>query len=483
MTLWAKRRCLLGLMQYVAEKEIEEEKSGKKRKKCWIKPKLPHRDTYGSHMGLLGELPANNPEELRNYLRMSDESFQKLLLAVKPLIQRQDTVMRESISAEQRLLATLRYLATGRSLQDLKFTTAISAPMLSRIIPETCEAIITALRDEYLKFPSSTEEWQRIAEDFELQWHFPNCGGALVGKHVRIMQPANSGTFYYNYKGYFSIIFIALVNANYEFIMVDVGRNGRVSDGGILEKTKFFSLLQSNDLCLPTNDTTKENMNYVFVGDEAFPLHKHLMKPYPQKSLTPERKICNYRLARARHVVENAFGIMANRFRVFHTAINLRPQSIDKVVMACCVLHNFLRKNDATTYSPESMIDSENLSTSQVTLGEWRSESDAIASLAPAVVRHASEDAINCREKYCRYFNGTGSVSWQEHMIYMTMIFQKTCSDIQTSPKKNLYCPLTKEQSPESSESLKISLKSSKGPLLIPPNLEKSEYDRMLEYD
>lgn len=54
------------------------------------------------------------------------------------------------------------------------------------------------------------------------------------------------------------------------------------------------------------------------------------------------RKILNYRLSRARHVVENAFGIMASRFRIFYTHINVEPENIDKLVKASCVLHNFL---------------------------------------------------------------------------------------------------------------------------------------------
>ena len=102
-------------------------------------------------MSLLRDLQEKNPEDYRNYLRMDDDCFQHLLACVRPHIQKQDTVMREAISADQRLIATLRYLATGRSLQDLKFSTGISPQSLGKIIPETCEALIQTLKDEYLK--------------------------------------------------------------------------------------------------------------------------------------------------------------------------------------------------------------------------------------------------------------------------------------------------------------------------------------------
>ncbi|XP_069800081.1 putative nuclease HARBI1 [Dendropsophus ebraccatus] len=303
---------------------------------------------------------------------MSEASFLRLLRMVETRIVKEDTVMRRAITVEERLLATLRYLATGRSIQDMKFSTGISAAALCYIIPETCEAIVDALKGEYLKCPETTEEWLQVSEEFDKKWQFPNCGGAMDGKHVRIMQPAKSGSFYFNYKNFFSIILFALVNANYEFLLVDVGRNGRLSDGGVFDRSRLAYLLRSNALAIPSNDQTKANMNFVFLADDAFPLGPHVMKPYPQRLLTDERRIYNYCLSRGRRVVENAFGIMGNRFRILHSPINLQPWKIDSVILACCVLHNFLRKNDTVSYTPPTIFDVENPETLQVTLGDWR---------------------------------------------------------------------------------------------------------------
>ncbi|XP_069813053.1 uncharacterized protein [Dendropsophus ebraccatus] len=336
---------------------------------------------------------------------MSSDTFSKLLDRVRPLIEKHDTVMRPAIPAEQRLAATLRFMATGRSLQDLKFTTAISQPMLSRIVPETCTAIVTSLQAEYFKFPSSEQEWLAVADEFKELWQFPNCGGALDGKHIRITQPTNSGSYFYNYKGFFSIVLMALVNAKYEFLMVDVGTNGRMSDGGVLERTEFSKRLRQSALHLPGNDKTVSNLNFVFVADDAFPLHPNLLKPYPSRNLTMEKKIFNYRLSRARRVVENTFGIMANRFRIFHTAINLKPENIDKVVMACCVLHNFLRRHESQTY----------LSSSSEESGSGLIDAvDQFTSIQPTSFHRHSHDAITARDLYKYYFNGEGSVPWQE---------------------------------------------------------------------
>ncbi|XP_025419487.1 uncharacterized protein LOC112689835, partial [Sipha flava] len=116
----------------------------------WVKNWLARRDLFG-HMTLLKELNENEPNDLKNYLRMSKPDFDRLLDLLRPHITKQDTVMRQAIPAEERLIATLRFLATGRSYEDLKFSTGISAQTLGSIIPETCKAIYEILQDTYMK--------------------------------------------------------------------------------------------------------------------------------------------------------------------------------------------------------------------------------------------------------------------------------------------------------------------------------------------
>lgn len=114
-----------------------------------MKEWLKNKSTF-SHISLVNTLKVQEPEDFKNYLRMDNESFSELLALVRPKIEKKETWLRETVSAEERLIATLRFLATGRSYEDLKFSCIISPQLLGKCIPETCWAIYEALKSEYL---------------------------------------------------------------------------------------------------------------------------------------------------------------------------------------------------------------------------------------------------------------------------------------------------------------------------------------------
>ncbi|GFN81293.1 protein antagonist of like heterochromatin protein 1 [Plakobranchus ocellatus] len=204
--------------------------------------------------------------------------------------------------------------------------------ILSRIVPEVCEAIWTSLKDKYMSFPKSEEDWLKKALLFDQRWDYPHCVGAIDGKHIVIEAPANSGSLYYNYKNTFSIVLLAMVDADYRFSYVDIGSYGKQSDGGIFSACSLGKALGVNALNLPQDSSIDRAnalgpMPYIIVADEAFPLQRHVMRPYPGACATPEIDAYNYRHSRARRVVENAFGILAERWRVFHTKISVKSET------------------------------------------------------------------------------------------------------------------------------------------------------------
>ena len=138
------------LLIYTALALALRSKTKKKRTRSkWAKAWLLKRNNL-SHINLLKDLTLE-PGDWYNYLRMDNETYLHLLHLVAPHIRKNDSAMRRAITPHERLSVTLRFLATGRSYEDLKFSAAISAQSLGVIIPETCAAIYKVLKKKYLK--------------------------------------------------------------------------------------------------------------------------------------------------------------------------------------------------------------------------------------------------------------------------------------------------------------------------------------------
>lgn len=266
--------------------------------------------------------------------------------------------------------------------------------------------------------PSTEAEWKSVAAGFEDKWNFSNCVGAMDGKHIAIQKPRGSGSLFFNYKHFFSVILFAVVNANYEFMYVHIGTNGCVSDATVFQNTKLYGKLINDELKLPSPSPlpgTNISLPYVFVGDSAFALNKHVMKPYPLKNISQDKRIFNYRLSRARRVVENTFGILASRFRLLHSTLSINTENVDIIVLACCVLHNYLSKKNAV-YVTDTSVDNEDVTNLVFRPGEWR-ETHSLVPLCQTNVRQRNEAGNEVRNTFTTYFNNEGKLSFQEDML------------------------------------------------------------------
>uniref|UniRef100_A0A182XPY9 Transposase Helix-turn-helix domain-containing protein n=1 Tax=Anopheles quadriannulatus TaxID=34691 RepID=A0A182XPY9_ANOQN len=81
---------------------------------------------------------------------MIKEEFYYLLSRIGPKMIREDTTMRVSISAKQRLCIGLRFLASGGSYKSLSFLFRVSCSSASQIVREVCTLLIDELK-EYVK--------------------------------------------------------------------------------------------------------------------------------------------------------------------------------------------------------------------------------------------------------------------------------------------------------------------------------------------
>ena len=308
------------------------------------------------------------------YFRMSPDRFDHLLSLVNPLIEKQTTMFQKPIGPAERLAITLRFLATCDSQQTLSFNYRVGKSTISKIVKETSEAIYTVLKDDYMKPPQNEAEWQQISSEFEEKWNMPNVLGCIDGKHIRIECPKMSGTQYYNYKGFFSIVLMAVCDANYCFTLIDLGQYGSNNDSGVLANSKLGEYFENDMLKIPKErkvGSSQQLLPYFLLGDEIFPLKMWLMRPYPGKGADEEQRIYNYRHSRARRCIENAFGILSARWRIFQKPIRAKVENVEAYTLACLTLHNYLRLTNNASYTSNGFVDSED-STGNLLAGVWR---------------------------------------------------------------------------------------------------------------
>lgn len=401
------------------EKEEEvQRKAAKKHRSIWVRKWLARRPELGQYARLLEELKAEDAKGFKNFLRFDYEVYREILGRIEHRIKKQDTNYRKALTPELKLALTLRYLATGDSYHSLMYGFRVAHNTISLLIPEVCEAIIAEFAPEYLKCPTTTEKWRDICKHFSDRWNFHHCLGALDGKHIAIKCPKNGGSVYYNYKGFHSIILMALVDADYKFTWVEVGIHGSAGDAQVFNNGELKEAIEHNSLNFPKADALPNDdqpMPYFIAADDAFALRSWLMKPYSQRHLTDAQRIFNYRLSRARRIVENAFGILAHRFRCLLTTMQQEPSTATSIVMACVTLHNLLRVRKPKDLRGD--VDHEDSEHRQLP-GVWRQDT-ALVDGSSKFANHTTSAAAKKQREYLTvyYSSEAGSVPWQNDMI------------------------------------------------------------------
>ncbi|XP_042273182.1 uncharacterized protein LOC121900727 [Thunnus maccoyii] len=225
------------------------ERERKRKRKYWVHPILRRCQEQGEFHLLIKEL-RNSPDRFQVYFRMSVVQFDTLLAILEPHIKKKTTNFRDPIDPEQRLAVYLIYLSTGDSFTTIASSFRLGISTVGKIVGETCDQIWLQLKDKHM--PAPTEEiWKNTARRFNERWNFPNCLGALDGKHVRIEAPANTGSLFINYKGTFSTVLLALGDAGNHFLAIDVGSYGGNSNRGIFADSALGRALQCGTLNVP----------------------------------------------------------------------------------------------------------------------------------------------------------------------------------------------------------------------------------------
>ncbi|CAH2003063.1 unnamed protein product [Acanthoscelides obtectus] len=331
---------------------LKHRRKKQRNRQIWVHPLLESRYLEGAFFVLFQQLKEDETKFL-NYFRKSVSSFDELLQRVQTQLQRQDTNMRNCIQPEQMLAVTLRYLASGCSFTDLYYSYRLGISTISKIVREVCDILWSCLVEECI--PKLTKErFESVAAGFEKRANFFHCIGAVDGKHIRIVKPEFSGSLYYNYKSYFSVVLMAVADSNCRFIYVVVGAYGSECDSSIFKESSLWKSIQRKSLELPSAKplpgSEAPNVPYFLIGDEAFGLNINLLRPFGGKELSQKKRIFNYRLSRARRYVECSFGILTNKWRILHRSLNVNTDFAVSIVKACVVLHNFVRERDGYNF-------------------------------------------------------------------------------------------------------------------------------------
>ncbi|XP_018010873.1 protein ALP1-like isoform X1 [Hyalella azteca] len=313
-----------------------------KRKRMPVHDINRRRKDLGEYHHLFRDLK-NDKSRFFAYARMTQETFNYILKRVEHrLVKQWCNLHQQPIQPEERLIITLRYLATGASFHTLSFSFRVGVSTVSKIVSETVGALWEELHEQHMPVPTK-ECFRKIAEDFYKIWNFPNCIGSIDDKHIRVKCPSNSGSMYYNYKQFYSIVLQAVADANYKFVFIDIGGFGKQSDGGTFQASELSEALKYRNLDIPEPaflPNTAVKVPYVLVGDEAYPLMPFLLKPYGGHNLTIEDITFNQCLSRCRKTIECAFGIIFSKWRLLATCIDTKVEVIDSIVKCICVLHN-----------------------------------------------------------------------------------------------------------------------------------------------
>ena len=232
---------------------VEEERLNRmqrRRRRWWVRPWLLRRVNLGHYDRLMQELMHEARGDFKSFLRMEPDMFREMLVRVTPRISKR-TDRRPPLEPGLKLAITLRFLATGNSYHSLAFSFRVAHNTISLLVPHVCDAIVAEYAAEVFTTPSTNDAWKTVARQFGHKWNFHHACGALDGKHIAIKKPKKSGSSYFNYKGFFSIVLMGLVDADYKFLWANVGAEGVASDAGVFNRSPLEPALREGTLGLP----------------------------------------------------------------------------------------------------------------------------------------------------------------------------------------------------------------------------------------
>jgi len=251
------------------------------------------------------------------------------------------------VEKRRKLACVIFRLANGCSLSALEKCYGMSPSGIVQASDEIWGLIIDRMWKEEVDslYPKSHEAFMAAAADMDKEWQFPGAFACLDGSHIPIKVPpggAESRKEYYNFKGWYSVILVAMCDARKRIIWAVTGMPGSTGDSSIFEATrKYNDILNQNDLPeSPAFKIGNIEIPYMILGDGGFKHFAWLQKPFSRAARTIIDKYFNKRLSRARMNIEATFALLKSRFRFLYKQNESSVDTINKGTMCAIVLHN-----------------------------------------------------------------------------------------------------------------------------------------------
>ena len=284
--------------------------------------------------------PTIPQEFFRQQLRVTRNSFNRILNMLGHRLVRQQSRFRDPLPPEKILALGLYRLGHGNSYVSIGPSFNVGKATVIEAVQDVVEALYE-LRNEYIKFPESEAETRAATETFEELSELPNIVGAIDGSHVRIKAPKDSAVDYFSRYQQHDFIIQAVVNGQKLFLDFACGYPGSMHDARVLRRIAIFRRAEGGDiLTVPTVDINGNEIGPYLVGDSAYPLSPWLMKPYPEGTRDRDEINFNKELSSARVKVECAFGLLKSRWRILQKRFDSTIDFAVKNAIACAVLHN-----------------------------------------------------------------------------------------------------------------------------------------------
>ncbi|XP_077507836.1 uncharacterized protein LOC144118947 [Amblyomma americanum] len=293
------------------------------RETSWYETTLPHLPESG----------------FRENFRMTRSTFQ-YIVGVCECMKRRDTNMRKAIPLRKRVAIAIYRLATSAEERTVANVFGVSRSSVNNIVREFCDTMVEVLEPRYIKMPRTHELAEHLRQ-FAAVAGFPQGVGAVDGCHIEVCPPLEHAVDYHNYKGWYSTILLAVADHRYKFLYTNSGSPGRNHDAAVFEVSRLPKILDSDLFKREVREIEGVQIGPLFLADQAFPLQKNVMKPFPHSGIIgSDAQEFNFRLSSARRVVENAFGRLKARFRILLKGLECDIVNVPYVIRACCVLHN-----------------------------------------------------------------------------------------------------------------------------------------------